>query len=388
MTARVAELAGADVVSGRIRIAPPRQPAARRTLVGPPRATAGRPHRRHRALRAQLRAIGPDARSPLRPPGHDRTRSRSRRAPARTQARHLPGGGRRRGGRRCSPAFATCCPASTHSASRAAAPMATGWLPGGTGCASSRGPRRAARPQRAPSALRWNSLCASEPDQGALVSTLDAPATHLRENPFELAQQQLRLVGDTFDIDPNLISVLSQCKKAVSVSIPTRMDDGYDHDLPGLSRHPQHRARPVEGRHPLPPGRHARRGEVARDVDDVEVRPHGHSVRRREGRRRLRSEAHVRGRAPADDPPLHLRDHHGDRPGEGHPRAGRGHGAEGDGVDLRHVLDEQGPLGARRRHRQAARDRRVARPAGGDRARRRCSRCSRRSTGWARASPG
>ena len=35
--------------------------------------------------------------------------------------------------------------------------------------------------------------------------------------------------------------------------------------------------------------------------------------------------------------------------------------ALGDGVDLRHVLDEQGPLGARRRHRQAADDRRLAR---------------------------
>ena len=58
------------------------------------------------------------------------------------------------------------------------------------------------------------------------MSTIDAPTTHLRENPFELAQQQLRLVGETFDIDPNLINVLSQCKKAVSVSIPTRMDDG------------------------------------------------------------------------------------------------------------------------------------------------------------------
>ena len=57
------------------------------------------------------------------------------------------------------------------------------------------------------------------------MSTLDAPASHLRENPFEIAQQQLRLVGETFDIDSNLISVLSQCKKAVSVSIPTRMDD-------------------------------------------------------------------------------------------------------------------------------------------------------------------
>jgi glutamate dehydrogenase (NAD(P)+) len=58
------------------------------------------------------------------------------------------------------------------------------------------------------------------------VSTVDAPASHLHENPFELAQQQLKLVGETFGIDPNLISVLSKAKKAVSVSIPTRMDDG------------------------------------------------------------------------------------------------------------------------------------------------------------------
>ena len=58
------------------------------------------------------------------------------------------------------------------------------------------------------------------------MSAVDAQATHLRENPFEIAQQQLRLVGETFDIDPNLIGVLSECKKAVSVSIPTRMDDG------------------------------------------------------------------------------------------------------------------------------------------------------------------
>ena len=49
------------------------------------------------------------------------------------------------------------------------------------------------------------------------------------------------------------------------------------------------------------------------------------------------------------------RDHQRDRAGEGHPGARRRHGRPRDGVDLRHVLDEQGPLGARRRHRQAAR---------------------------------
>ena len=50
--------------------------------------------------------------------------------------------------------------------------------------------------------------------------------SHLRENPFEIAKAQLRSVGEVFGLDPNLIRVLSQCKKAVEVSIPVQMDDG------------------------------------------------------------------------------------------------------------------------------------------------------------------
>jgi glutamate dehydrogenase (NAD(P)+) len=57
------------------------------------------------------------------------------------------------------------------------------------------------------------------------MSTAEA-ITHLRENPFELAKSQLRRVGEVFALDPNLIRVLSQCKKAVEVSIPVQMDDG------------------------------------------------------------------------------------------------------------------------------------------------------------------
>jgi len=56
--------------------------------------------------------------------------------------------------------------------------------------------------------------------------TTTAPTTHLRENPFELAQQQLRRVADTFDIDDRLVEVLKECKKAVEVSIPTTLDNG------------------------------------------------------------------------------------------------------------------------------------------------------------------
>jgi glutamate dehydrogenase/leucine dehydrogenase len=59
-----------------------------------------------------------------------------------------------------------------------------------------------------------------------LTTLQEAPVSHLRENPFEIARAQLRRVGDAFGIDDNLIGVLSECKKAVEVSIPTQMDDG------------------------------------------------------------------------------------------------------------------------------------------------------------------
>jgi glutamate dehydrogenase (NAD(P)+) len=58
------------------------------------------------------------------------------------------------------------------------------------------------------------------------MTITEAPASHLRENPYDLARQQLRRVGEVFGIDPNLIGVLELCKKTVEVSIPVSMDDG------------------------------------------------------------------------------------------------------------------------------------------------------------------
>jgi glutamate dehydrogenase (NAD(P)+) len=58
------------------------------------------------------------------------------------------------------------------------------------------------------------------------MSEATVSGSHLRENPFEIAQSQLRRVGEVFAIDPDLIRVLSHCKKAVEVSIPVQMDDG------------------------------------------------------------------------------------------------------------------------------------------------------------------
>jgi glutamate dehydrogenase (NAD(P)+) len=65
------------------------------------------------------------------------------------------------------------------------------------------------------------------------VATTEAPVSHLRENPFEIARTQLRHVAEVFGIDENLVNVLQQCKKAVEVAIPTRMDDGTTHTFTG-----------------------------------------------------------------------------------------------------------------------------------------------------------
>jgi glutamate dehydrogenase (NAD(P)+) len=57
------------------------------------------------------------------------------------------------------------------------------------------------------------------------VTTVEAP-THLRENPFDIAREQLRRVAEIFAIDQRLVNVLQECKKAVVVSVPVTMDDG------------------------------------------------------------------------------------------------------------------------------------------------------------------
>ncbi|MCC6223976.1 MAG: Glu/Leu/Phe/Val dehydrogenase [Thermoleophilia bacterium] len=51
-------------------------------------------------------------------------------------------------------------------------------------------------------------------------------ASHLRENPFELAREQLRRVAAALEIDPSIAELLGRCKKSLIVSVPVRMDDG------------------------------------------------------------------------------------------------------------------------------------------------------------------
>ena len=58
--------------------------------------------------------------------------------------------------------------------------------------------------------------------------------SHLRENPFEIARDQLRRVAEVFGIESNLVNVLQECKKSVEVSIPVSMDNGETRAFKGF----------------------------------------------------------------------------------------------------------------------------------------------------------
>jgi glutamate dehydrogenase (NAD(P)+) len=58
------------------------------------------------------------------------------------------------------------------------------------------------------------------------VTTAEAPPSHLKEDPWEMARSQLRRSCSLIDVSGSMLNVLQECKKSVSVSIPTRMDDG------------------------------------------------------------------------------------------------------------------------------------------------------------------
>jgi len=58
------------------------------------------------------------------------------------------------------------------------------------------------------------------------VTTVEAPPSHLKENPWEMARSQLRQTAGLLGMENSMLNVLLECKKCVSVSVPTRMDDG------------------------------------------------------------------------------------------------------------------------------------------------------------------
>ena len=203
-----------------------------------------------------------------------------------------------------------------------------------------------------------------------MATVQEAPVSHLEENPFDIARAQLRRVGDTFEIDDNLINVLSQCKKAVEVSVPTQMDNGemrvftgyrVIHNIArgpskgGIRYHPSVTVDEVKALSMWMTWKCALVGiPFGGAKGGVVVDPKSLSQRELERMTRRYTSEIINEIGPEKDIPA--------------PDVGTN--AQGDGLDLRHVLDEQGPLGARRRHGQAARGRRFARPRRGHRARR------------------
>ena len=164
------------------------------------------------------------------------------------------------------------------------------------------------------------------------------------------------------------------CRAGPSAPHPHRLHPDQDGRrlrarLRGLPRAAQPHPRPRQGRHPLSSGRDPGRSQGAGDVDDLEVRRRRHPVRRSEGRRDLRSEEDVPGRTRTHDPPLHQRNPADHRPRARHPGAGRQHQRADHGVADGHVQHEPRLQRAGRHHRQAALDRRIARPQRGHRAR-------------------
>ncbi len=134
-------------------------------------------------------------------------------------------------------------------------------------------------------------------------------------------------------IDDEIVMLLRSPFREMHVEVPVRMDDGRLRGVPGLPRPAQRRARAVQGRRPLPPGRRPGRGARAGGADDVEVRARRHPVRRREGRRAVRSRGDERGRAEPADAPLHAEHLAHPRRDARHPGAGHGHERAHDGVD-------------------------------------------------------
>ena len=63
---------------------------------------------------------------------------------------------------------------------------------------------------------------------------MSTTVSHLRENPFEIARDQLRRVAEVFGIEDNLVNVLQECKKSVEVSIPVSMDNGETRSFKGF----------------------------------------------------------------------------------------------------------------------------------------------------------
>ena len=187
---------------------------------------------------------------------------------------------------------------------------------------------------------------------------------------FGAMLQEFDEAARILNLEPGIWNILTHPKRQIIVSCPVQMDNGEIEVFTGYRVQYNITLGPAKGGIRYHPGRLARRGDGAGRVDDVEVRGRAHPVRRRQGRHHLRPDQDVAPRARGAHPPLRRGDHRRDRPGEGRAGARRQHQRADHGVGHGHLQHARRPHGDRRRHRQAGRDRRIARPPRSDRTRR------------------
>ena len=197
-----------------------------------------------------------------------------------------------------------------------------------------------------------------------MVKAQTAPSSGSRALAAALAQ--FDAAADHIALEPGLRAVLRVAATRVHCPFPGQAGRRLGGGLSGLPRPAQRGARAGKRRAAIPSQDRSRRRPRAGDVDDLEGGPGRRAVRRRQRRRDLRSEFDEPEGARGPDPPVRDGARGDHRPGLGHPGTGRRDERPDDGLDHGHRLDAPGLLGARRRDRQADRDRRFGRPGGRD----------------------
>ncbi len=108
-------------------------------------------------------------------------------------------------------------------------------------------------------------------------------------NPWLAAAARFDEAAEALKLDDGMRKVLKSPRAEITVNIPVQLDDGRLEVFTGYRVQHSMARGPGQGRHPLRARRDAGRSARAGSLDDVEVRGGEYPVRRREGRRDLRS---------------------------------------------------------------------------------------------------
>ncbi len=156
-------------------------------------------------------------------------------------------------------------------------------------------------------------------------------------------------------LDPGIWRILTHPKRQIIVSCPVQMDNGEIEVFTGYRVQYNVTLGPVKGGIRYDPD--VSLDEVmALAAPDVEVRRRALPFGGGQGRRRLRPEADVDGRARSAHPALHAEIMRRHRPGEGRAGARRQHRRAGDGVGAGHLQHAWSAI-PRRRSSRASRSR-------------------------------